>query len=129
MITEPLASPWSAPKFALLFLPQRQCKDDCTCSDRHVGDIEYGPAYIADTDIEEVDKYDASPWSGFTCTTGFYQDLMAGLSLIHTKGALSGLPLNLPVLMASAARLLESLPHLTFILPVARSLEASGHGP
>lgn len=54
-------------------------------------------------DAEEVDKYDASPWSGFTCTAGFYQDLMAGLSLIHTPGALSGLPLNLPVLIASGS--------------------------
>jgi len=54
-------------------------------------------------DAEEVDKYDASPWSGFTCTAGFFQDLMAGLSLIHTKGALSGLPLSLPVLLASGS--------------------------
>ncbi len=54
-------------------------------------------------DIAEVDAYDASPWSGFTCTAGFYQDLMAGLSLIHTPGALSGLPLNLPVLLASGS--------------------------
>ncbi len=54
-------------------------------------------------DTEEVEKYDASPWSGFTCTAGFFQDLMAGLSLIHTKAALSGLPLNLPVLIASGS--------------------------
>ena len=37
-----------------------------------------GPA-----DPAEVEKYDASPWTGFICTAGFYRDLMSGLSRIH----------------------------------------------
>lgn len=48
-------------------------------------------------DEAEVEKYDASPWSGFTCTGGFYQDLMSGLSRIHEPSAISWIPDNLPV--------------------------------
>lgn len=48
-------------------------------------------------DTSEVEKYDASPWAGFTCTTGFFQDLMAGLSYIHMNESFSGIPQNLPI--------------------------------
>ena len=50
-------------------------------------------------DAREVEKYDASPWSGFPCSAGFYRDLMDGLSQIHRKRALAGIPRSLPVLM------------------------------
>ena len=50
-------------------------------------------------DTAEVEKYDASPWAGFTCTVSFFQDLMTGLSRIHTYEALNGIPKNLPVLI------------------------------
>lgn len=48
-------------------------------------------------DEAEVEKYDASPWSGFTCTGGFYQDLMSGLSRIHAPSAISWIPDSLPI--------------------------------
>jgi len=52
-------------------------------------------------DIKEVEQYDASPWSGFTCSAGFFQDLTHGLSVIHMPKNLSGIPLKLPILIAS----------------------------
>jgi alpha-beta hydrolase superfamily lysophospholipase len=52
-------------------------------------------------DAEEVEKYDASPWTGFTCTAGFYRDMLDGLSAIHASKALRSIPKKLPVLIVS----------------------------
>lgn len=52
-------------------------------------------------DVEEVEKYDASPWSGFTCTAGFYRDMLDGLSAIHAPKAFTSIPKELPVLIVS----------------------------
>lgn len=54
-------------------------------------------------DEVEVDRYDTSPWSGFTCTAGFYRDLMHGLSLIHRKRAIRSIPPDLPILIMSGS--------------------------
>jgi alpha-beta hydrolase superfamily lysophospholipase len=50
-------------------------------------------------DPSEVDKYDASPWSGFPCSAGFYRDLMDGLSRIHRNREIAKIPRTLPVLL------------------------------
>ncbi|ULQ60031.1 alpha/beta hydrolase [Brucepastera parasyntrophica] len=52
-------------------------------------------------DDEEVEKYDASPWSGFIVTAGFFKDLMHGLSRIHRKKAIRNIPSDLPVFIFS----------------------------
>ena len=54
-------------------------------------------------DVSEVEKYDASPWAGFTCTAGFFKDLLSGLSSIHRPDALQGIPENLPVFIICGA--------------------------
>ncbi len=51
-------------------------------------------------DAEEVEKYDASPWSGFTCTAGFFRDMTEGLLSIHKKGEMAKIPRSLPVFLA-----------------------------
>ena len=50
-------------------------------------------------DSNEVDKYDASPWSGFPCSAGFYRDLMDGLAQIHRKREIARIPRSLPVFL------------------------------
>jgi alpha-beta hydrolase superfamily lysophospholipase len=52
-------------------------------------------------DESEVEKYDASPWTGFICTAGFYLDLMRGLSLIHRPAAMDLIPKGLPIFILS----------------------------
>jgi len=52
-------------------------------------------------DADEVEKYDASPWMGFTCTAGFYCDMLDGLSAIHAPKGLRSIPKELPVLIVS----------------------------
>ena len=52
-------------------------------------------------DPGEVEKYDASPWTGFVCTAGFYRDLMSGLSRIHKPAAMDLIPKNLPIFILS----------------------------
>lgn len=52
-------------------------------------------------DEGEVERYDASPWTGFTCTSGFYKDLMHGLSRIHRSASIRGIPRDLPILIMS----------------------------
>ena len=54
-------------------------------------------------DTAEVEQYDVSPWAGFTCTAGFFQDLTTGLSCIHKNEALNGIPKNLPVFIICGA--------------------------
>lgn len=54
-------------------------------------------------DEGEVERYDASPWTGFTCTSGFYRDLMHGLSLIHRTASIRAIPRALPVLIMSGS--------------------------
>ncbi len=50
-------------------------------------------------DEKEVEKYDASPWTGFTCTAGFFQDLTSGLLKIHKQANLDRIPRDLPVFL------------------------------
>ncbi len=49
-------------------------------------------------DSEQVDKYMADPWCGFTCTSGFYKDMTTGLVWIHKKANIAAVPENLPIL-------------------------------
>jgi len=51
----------------------------------------------------QVAAYDESPWSGFDCTAGFYRDLMKGLSIIHRKKMMPGIPKSLPILCLSGS--------------------------
>ncbi|MDR1747734.1 MAG: lysophospholipase [Spirochaetaceae bacterium] len=48
-------------------------------------------------DAEEVRKYDAHDYDGFLPTAGFFYDLFTGLSRIHRKKAMEGIPRELPV--------------------------------
>lgn len=48
-------------------------------------------------DNNAVDAYIADPWCGFMCTIGFFCDMFAGLSFIHKKESIKGIPQNLPV--------------------------------
>lgn len=57
------------------------------------------PSSWLSRDVAEVEKYDASPWAGFMCTTGFYQDLTRGLTRIHRKKMIDSIPRNLPVFL------------------------------
>ncbi len=66
-----------------------------TCNER-IPDATSPNAWIS-RDAEEVDKYDASPWTGFVCTSGFYRDLTWGLSAIHRKREIDKIPKDLPV--------------------------------
>lgn len=54
-------------------------------------------------DSSVVEEYDASPWCGFPCTSGFYRDLMRGLSAIHKPWAIAGIPTYLRVLIVSGS--------------------------
>ncbi|HNY21315.1 MAG TPA: alpha/beta hydrolase, partial [Treponemataceae bacterium] len=65
-----------------------------------IPDAESPNAWLS-RDAEEVEKYDASPWTGFTCTAGFYCDMLDGLSAIHAPKALRSIPKELPVLIVS----------------------------
>lgn len=55
------------------------------------------PSSWLSRDTSEVEKYDASPWAGFMCTTGFYRDLTLGLLKIHRKRMIAAIPRELPV--------------------------------
>lgn len=67
-------------------------------NNRRIKDPESPNSWLT-RDIEELDSYDASPWAGFTCTGGFYQDLAHGLLVIHRKEKISLIPHNLPVFL------------------------------
>lgn len=54
-------------------------------------------------DEKEVKKYNDDEYCGFVCTTGFFQDFMRGLKRLHTQEALKGIPVSLPVLIASGS--------------------------
>jgi alpha-beta hydrolase superfamily lysophospholipase len=49
-------------------------------------------------DNEQVDKYIADPWCGFTCTVGFFCDMFAGFTYIHNDAHIKQIPNSLPVL-------------------------------
>lgn len=57
------------------------------------------PSSWLSRDEAEVELYDASPWAGFICTTGFYQDLTRGLLMIHRKKMIASIPRSLPVFL------------------------------
>ena len=48
-------------------------------------------------DEENVDKYVADKWCGFTCTIGFFYDMFNGLCIIHEKKNMDSIPKNLPI--------------------------------
>ncbi len=55
-------------------------------------------------DPAEVEKYDASPWTGFVCTTGFFQDFIRGLSRIQSRRAVARVPSSLPIFIVAGER-------------------------
>ncbi len=48
-------------------------------------------------DEKQVDAYIADDFCGFVCTIGFFCDMFAGLSFIHTRPHIAMIPLDLPV--------------------------------
>ena len=48
-------------------------------------------------DEKQVDAYIADEYCGFVCTIGFFCDMFAGLSYIHTKPHIAMIPLELPI--------------------------------
>ncbi len=52
-------------------------------------------------DEAEVQKYIDDEFCGFSCTTGFYQDLMRGLKKTHSPKEMAKISTKLPVLMIS----------------------------
>lgn len=54
-------------------------------------------------DPEAVDAYLADPFCGCVCSTGFYRDMLRGLSGLCTKRALQRIPKGLPVYIFSGA--------------------------
>ena len=71
-------------------------------NNRRIPDAASPNAWLS-RDAKEVELYDDTPWAGFTCTAGFFRDLTHGLSAIHAKKALAGIPCALPVFIASGA--------------------------
>jgi len=63
-----------------------------------------GPNAWLSRDTTEVEKYDASPWTGFVCTTGFFQDCMHGLSCIHTRSCMAQVPALLPIFIVAGLK-------------------------
>jgi alpha-beta hydrolase superfamily lysophospholipase len=55
-------------------------------------------------DKEQVDLYVADPLCGFTCTVGFYNGFLTGLSVIHQPKQMAKIPTNLPVYLFSGAK-------------------------
>lgn len=48
-----------------------------------------------------VDAYEADPLCGFTCTSGFFRDMLTGLARVTSPRVLAGLPTGLPVLVTA----------------------------
>lgn len=55
-------------------------------------------------DPVEVDKYNADPLCGFVCSYGFFRDLLAGLSWVHSRATMAAIPKTLPILMVAGAK-------------------------
>jgi alpha-beta hydrolase superfamily lysophospholipase len=66
---------------------------------KRISDAKSENAWLSRDDAE-VEKYDASPWSGFTCTAGFYRDMTEGLLTIHKKSEMAKIPCVLPIFLA-----------------------------
>ncbi len=54
-------------------------------------------------DPENNAAYEADPMCGFVCSARFYRDFFRGLRGLYTREYISGLPRDLPVLLASGA--------------------------
>jgi len=52
-------------------------------------------------DENEVQKYIDDDFCGFTCTLGFYQDIINGLKQTHRPSEMSKIPVSLPILITS----------------------------
>lgn len=55
-------------------------------------------------DETEVDKYVADPLCGFLCTSGFFGDLLGGLTRVNSDAVMSGIPADLPLLLISGTQ-------------------------
>ncbi|WP_194786411.1 alpha/beta fold hydrolase [Actinomyces haliotis] len=54
-------------------------------------------------DAAEVSAYLADPMCGFTCTAGFYRDLLAGGIAVNARRAFDSVPRDLPLLIVSGS--------------------------
>ena len=54
-------------------------------------------------DAAEVDAYIADPFCGGVFSAGFFADLLSGLAFINSKGAIRGIPKDLPIFFISGA--------------------------
>ncbi len=52
-------------------------------------------------DADEVDAYLADPWCGFTCSAGFYRDVLTGQGRVEDPGLVGLVRAELPVLVTS----------------------------
>lgn len=48
-------------------------------------------------DGKEVDAYEADPFCGYDCSSGFFRDMIGGLIAIHREDAVAGIDKNLPI--------------------------------
>ena len=55
-------------------------------------------------DEKEVKKYIDDEFCGFTCTVGFYQDMINGLKETHKSSEMVKIPTELPILITSGER-------------------------
>lgn len=67
-----------------------------------VPDARTGSDWIS-RDTEMVDAYVADPDCNFTCSYGFYADLMQGVRLVYSKGFLERVPQGLPLLLLAGS--------------------------
>lgn len=82
------------------FGPHRRLKFPQICAfgtyNKHIKNPQSTSAWLS-RDADEVKKYDDSPLCGFLPTVSFFKDLGYGLSVIHTKKAITGIPRQLPI--------------------------------
>ncbi len=55
-------------------------------------------------DNAEVDKYLSDDYCGFLCTPQFFDDFLSGLIAIHSRGAFSKIPSELPIFIISGEK-------------------------
>ncbi|MEG1706595.1 MAG: alpha/beta hydrolase, partial [Clostridia bacterium] len=51
----------------------------------------------------EVDKYNADPACGFTCSANFYRSFMGAMNPLYSKTAVAGIDKNKPIFIISGA--------------------------
>lgn len=65
-------------------------------------DAKTGSDWIS-RDSEVVDAYVTDPDCNFTCSYGFYSDLMKGVRLVYSRGFLERMPQKLPLLLVAGS--------------------------